>query len=79
MKKTAAKHSTSIKFNPQEFFTKNVGVMGLVVVLLLLIIYMMMKKVDNLEAKVMLIDTKQVQMETSETDTKSTPETKVQK
>lgn len=79
MKKTAAKHHTSIKFNPQEFFTKNIGIMGLVVVLLLLVIYMLMKKVDNLETKIMLIDTKQGQMETTINNPSSTPEAEVTK
>jgi len=56
MKKTAAKHSHRIKFNPTEFFTKNIGIMGLVVVILFFVIYLMSQKLSKLEDKVILME-----------------------
>jgi hypothetical protein len=73
MKKPASKHSHSIKFNPQEYFTKNIGIVGLVVVFLLLVIYLLVKKVDTLEKKVTLMDTKVGNVETEVKDLNSKP------
>lgn len=56
MKKTASKHTHRIKFNPTEFFTKNIGIMGLVVVILFFVIYMMSQKLSKLEDKVILLE-----------------------
>lgn len=60
MKKTAKKHSLKIDFN--EFFSKNIGALGLIVVILLFVIYLFMQKMTKLENKV-------IQMEASTQET----------
>jgi len=49
MKKTATKHTQ--KFNVYDFFSRNVGFLGIVVVILFLVVYMLMQKVMVLENK----------------------------
>jgi Na+-transporting methylmalonyl-CoA/oxaloacetate decarboxylase gamma subunit len=56
MKKSAAKHSLRIKFDATEFFTKHIGIMGLLVVALFLVIYLMMEKMSKLEQKVINLE-----------------------
>jgi hypothetical protein len=52
MKKTAHKHNHSKKFNPTEFFTENIGFLGLLVVILFFVVYMLLQRLNNLEQKV---------------------------
>jgi hypothetical protein len=56
MKKTAAKHSHHIKFNPTEFFTKNIGIMGLITIVMFFIIYFLSEKISSLESKMINIE-----------------------
>jgi predicted Holliday junction resolvase-like endonuclease len=56
MKKTASKHTHHIKFNATEFFTKHIGVMGLVIVVMFFIIYFLSEKISSVEDKMIMME-----------------------
>jgi hypothetical protein len=56
MKKTAVKER--VKFNASNFFTKNIGILGLVVVVLFFVVYLLLQKMNNLENKVIQMEVK---------------------
>ena len=56
MKKTHAHHKTHLSI--AEMFSKNIGILGLVVVILFFVVYMILNKMDNLSDKVMVLESK---------------------
>ncbi len=56
MKKTHAHHKTHL--NIAEMFSRNIGILGLVVVILFFVVYMILNKMDNLSNKIMVLESK---------------------
>lgn len=56
MKKTATKER--VRFNASSFFTKNIGILGLVVVVLFFVVYLLLQKMNKLENKVIQMEVK---------------------
>lgn len=54
MKKTATRHV--FKFDATSFFTKNIGILGLVVAFSFLAIYVLMQRIDVLESRVIELE-----------------------
>lgn len=67
MKKTAAKTRHSINFNATHFFTKHIGIMGLVVVILFFVLYFMTLRISSLEQKVIVLESNNQKMMDTET------------
>lgn len=60
MKKTHHKHS-KLHLDVSEIFSKNVGVLGLIVVILVFLVYSMSMKMSGLNAKVIELESKNLQ------------------
>lgn len=54
MKKTHAHNKTHL--NIAEMFSKNIGILGLIVVILFFIVYMMLNNMNNLNNKVIELE-----------------------
>jgi hypothetical protein len=76
MKKTAAKHSHSIKFDPTNFFTKNIGIMGLIVVIMFFIIYLLSQRIAKLEQSFIELKLDSTMETSSDPELNSMPVTK---
>lgn len=68
MKKTASKHTHHIKFNPTEFFTKHIGVMGLIIVVMFFVIYFLSEKISSLEDKMIMMEANVPDVSVTESD-----------
>ena len=42
-----------VKINISEFFSKNIGILGLVVVIILFSVYMVVQKMNNMDARIL--------------------------
>jgi hypothetical protein len=59
MKKTHVPHKTHL--NIAEMFSKNIGILGLVVVILFFLVYFMLNRMDSLSYKVMVLESKEAE------------------
>lgn len=50
------KKMPKVKINVAEFFTKNIGVLGLVVVIILFSVYMVIQKMNNMDARILQLE-----------------------
>jgi CHASE3 domain sensor protein len=59
MKKTHAHHKNHL--NVAEMFSKNIGILGLIVVILFFIVYMMLNNMNKLNNKIIELEAKDQQ------------------
>lgn len=50
------KKMPKIKINIADFFSKNIGILGLVVVIILFSVYMVVQKMNNMESRILELE-----------------------
>ena len=71
MKKTHHKHS-KFHLNVSEIFSKNMGLLGLIVVILVFVVYMISMKMSGLNDKIVELESKNMETNQKIEDMKST-------